>query len=31
VDTIHVRLSTDARTLVGDVQRLAFHFELDTP
>ncbi len=30
-DTIHVRLSTDARTLVGDIQRLAFHFELDTP
>ena len=30
-DTIHVRLTADARTLVGDTQRLAFPFELDTP
>ncbi len=30
-DTLHVRLTADARTLVGDSQRLDFHFELDTP
>ena len=30
-DTMHVRLSTDARTMVSDVQRLSFHYELDTP
>jgi hypothetical protein len=30
-DRLTVRLSADARTLVSDTQRFAFHFELDTP
>jgi hypothetical protein len=30
-DRLYVRLSTDARKIVSDTQRLAFHFELDTP
>ncbi len=30
-DRLNVRLSTDARTIVSETQRLSFHFELDTP
>lgn len=30
-DTLAVRLSTDARSLTSETQRMAFHFELDTP
>ena len=30
-DTLEVRLSTDARQMTTDTQRVAFHFELDAP
>jgi len=30
-DTLRVHLATDARQMTTETQRLAFHFELDTP